>query len=91
MSFSALGLAFAAIALRPGTRDDVTPQILYDRWADSEGSVGKAELDVLKSKIRAFTAREKVIRSRAKATSVGFLFLLAGVISLAVVFALESV
>jgi hypothetical protein len=91
MSFSALGLAFAAIALRPGTRDDITPQILYDRWADSEHSVGAVELDVLKKKIRAFTAREKVIRSRARATSVGFLFLLAGVISLAVVFALESV
>ena len=91
MSFSALGLAFAALALRPGTRDDITPEILYDRWVDSEKSVGTVENDVLKSKIRAFAAREKVISSRARATSVGFNFLLAGVISLAVVFALESV
>jgi len=91
MLFSALGLASAAIALRPGTREGVTPQILFNRWADSEASVGTVEIDLLKSKIQAFSARENVIRSRARATSVGFIFLIAGVASLAVIFALESV
>jgi hypothetical protein len=91
MSFSAIGLVFAAIALRPGTRPDVTPQILFDRWADSEKYPATVEADILKSKVAAFTKRESVIRSRARSTSIGFAFLIAGVFSLALVFALESV
>jgi hypothetical protein len=91
MTFSALGLGFAAIALRPGTRPDVTPQILFDRWADSERQAATVEADILKSKVAAFAEREKMIRSRARSTTIGFSFLLAAVLSLVVVFALESV
>lgn len=76
IAFAVLAIAAAAVALRPASRREVSPDSLYLRWADTEKSLAVVERDLLLQKICAYQVREHDLKWRARTASIGFIFLL---------------
>ena len=89
LALASIALGFATYALRPGKRSDLSPELLWLEWRDSEKNIAVVEDSILRAKVFASKMRELEVTRRASVTSAGFVVLVGSALSLVILFAAE--
>lgn len=89
LGFACLGLASAAIALRPGKRLGIQARRLVDRHLDCEHSAAQVEDELVRDKATVLNDREKDIADRGRWVWIGFGGVAFAALSLSLVFSIE--
>jgi hypothetical protein len=90
LALACVSLISAAIALRPGSRSELLPQRLVDRYLDSTRNAMSVEREIVIDKSVVLDLRERDLASRAQWVSRGFILLIASTIALCITFAIET-